>query len=428
MSQNIPLFTCFQRRGWSWGGMVLLLVLLASCQERPLPLPPATPVDARSSLEPVPWLEAPPALFEDAATQSWARALEGSADYYRRSSPDKLFYFGPYEVSAATMARACTTLAETAQKEDPSLLQEVLIKQFRLFRSVGSDGRGEVLVTGYYEPLLRGSRTHSKRYFYPIYGRPTDLLTADLGLWSLKWKGKKLVARVQKGQLLPYYERSQIDGSLSNNGEKKGKLAGQGLELVWVDNAVDAFFLQIQGSGRVILEGPPATEDTVLRLGYDSANGRSYRSIGKVLIDEGQVSREEMTMPRLRQWLEEHPEEVQRLLFSNPSYVFFRFLKGGPLGNIQVALTPERSIATDHRLFPRGAPSILVTTAPLFAKDGKTVAAWKPDVRFTVNQDTGGAIRGAGRVDLFLGFGPQAENWAGVMKQQESQLFFIAPL
>lgn len=370
---------------------MLLLVLLAGCQMAPLP------VDRMSAMESVPWSDAPPALFQDASTRSWADALAGSAEYYRRFSPDTLFYFGPYAVSAATMAHACTTLAETAQQEDPTVLQELLQKQFRLFRSVGSDGKGGVLVTGYYEPLLRGSRTQSKRYFYPIYSRPPDL-----------------------GQLLPYFDRSQIDGS--------GRLAGRGLELVWVDNAIDAFFLHIQGSGRVVLEGSSATEDTMLRLGYDSANGQPYRAIGKILIDEGEVPREEMTMPRLRQWLLEHPKEVQRLLFANPSYVFFRPLQGGPMGNIQVELTPERSIATDHRLFPRGAPSILATTAPVFAEDGSTVTEWKPDVRFTVNQDTGGAIRGAGRVDLFLGFGPQAENWAGVMKQPESQLFFIAPL
>ncbi|MBF0400204.1 MAG: MltA domain-containing protein [Magnetococcales bacterium] len=399
-----------------------LAVLLAGCQSVPVlekkvkREPRQWEATATTSLEAVPWSELPAGLFQDQATRSWAQALEQSAHYYRRLPPNQPFQFADATVTAAAMARACAELAEVARREEMAPLQAELQQRFQLFRSVGNS-TWDVMVTAYYEPLLHGSLTRSKRYYYPIYRRPPDLLES-----KPQANGRRTVFRQAKGKSMPYYQRSQIDGHLFA-AKQPGVLANRGLELVWVDSAIDAFFLHIQGSGRVALEN-----GQMLRLGYDSANGHSYVPIGRILIDEGKIPKEEMTMPRLRQWLLDHPAENQRLLFANPSYVFFRELQGDPVGNINVPLTPYRSIATDHRLFPKGAPAILATTAPQFAADGKTVTAWKPDVRWVVNQDTGGAIRGAGRVDLFVGFGENIEYRAGVMKQPDSQLYFIAPL
>lgn len=424
------------QHGRCWVVLLLLLSLMAGCQEPP-PKTTKTTITATTSLTAIPWSEAPETLFQDRATGSWADALEGSATYYRTLKPDRLFRFGPSTLSAQAMARACAELAAVARQENPDTLRETLHKRFRLFRSVGSDGDGHVLVTGYYEPLLHGSLTRSARYFQPLYRRPPDLLTLNLALWSDTWKGKQLMGRIDGRTVRPYFDREAIDGHLfpigqagpppPQNPPSTGILDGH--ELVWVDSAIDAFFLHIQGSGRVQLD-TPSQDGTpqVLRVGYAGANGRPYRSIGKILIDEGRIPRKEMTMPRLSQWLHDNPGELERVLFANPSYVFFRLLEGASVGNIQVPLTAERSMATDHRLFPRGAPGIVATTAPVFDADGQTVTGWRPDIRFTVNQDTGGAIRGAGRVDLFLGFGPHAENWAGVMKQPDSRLYFIAPL
>ncbi|MEO5339954.1 MAG: murein transglycosylase A [Magnetococcus sp. MYC-9] len=369
---------------------------------------------ATTSLEAVSWSEIPPGLVQDRTTLPWAEALEQSAHYYRRLPPQQTFQFGPAKVTAVAMARACTELADVARTGDVDRLQSLLQQRFRLYRAVGNN-EGDVMVTAYYEPLLHGSLRRSNRYYYPIYRRPPDLLESGAS-------GQRTVRRKEKGRLVPYYDRQQIDGTFFSP-ELLGKLANRGLELVWVDSAIDAFFLHIQGSGRVLLEN-----GQILRLGYDSNNGRSYVAIGKILIDEGKIAREEMTMPRLRQWLLDNPSENQRLFFANPSYVFFRELHGDPVGNISVPLTPQRSIATDHRLFPKGAPAILVTTVPLLAEDGKQVTGWQPDARWVVNQDTGGAIRGAGRVDLFVGFGENIEYQAGVMKQPNSQLYFIAPL
>lgn len=398
----------------------LVSVLLVGCQSVPvsekIKRPPREgDVTATTSLEAVSWSEAPSALFRDQATRSWADALEQSALYYRRLPAKQIFHFGSTEVTAGALAKACTELAEVARHEDANRLRSVLQERFRLFRSVGNR-EWDVLVTAYYEPLLRGSFTQSKRYHYPIYRRPPDLLVSKPGV-----KDRPAVYRLAKGKPVPYYSREQIDAHLFS-ARQSGSLAGRGLELLWVDSPLDAFFLHIQGSGRVALEN-----GQMVRLGYDSANGRAYVPIGRILIDEGKISREEMTMPRLRQWLLDNPGEQKRLYFANPSYVFFRALQGESVGNINVPLTPFRSIATDHRLFPKGAPAILATTAPVFAEDGKTVTGWQPDVRWVVNQDTGGAIRGAGRVDLFVGFGENTEHRAGVMKQVDSQLYFIAP-
>ncbi|MBF0428048.1 MAG: MltA domain-containing protein [Magnetococcales bacterium] len=406
---------------------IILLVFVAGCQslpQQPEPAPPPPPpkvksarvvgdVNATNSLEPIPWSEVPPALFQDSATRTWADALENSATYYRRVPADKLFNFGSQTVSAASLLKGCIELAKVARGEDMAQLKTLLQQRFRLFRSVGNS-EGDVLVTGYYEPLLHGSFTRSKRYYYPIYRRPPDLVESSQGNY-----------RLVKGKREKYYSREQIDGQiLKQNFSKKqtGALANRGLELVWVDSAIDAFFLHIQGSGRVVLEN-----GQVMRLGYHGANGRAYVPIGKILIEEGKIPKAEMTMPRLRQWLRDNPGENQRLFHANPSYVFFHELSGPPVGNINVPLTQDRSIATDHRLFPKGAPAILATTIPHFAQDGKTVTEWRPEARFVVNQDTGGAIRGAGRVDLFFGFGDKVEYQAGVMKQSDSTLYFIAP-
>ena len=165
-----------------------------------------------------------------------------------------------------------------------------------------------------------------------------------------------------------------------------------------------------------------------IRVGYDSTNGQPYRAIGQKIIDEGGLKPEETTLQSIRRWLLSHPKQIDRILYSNPSYVFFRRIhEVGSYGNIGVLLTPWYSIATDHRLFPRGAPAIIKTALPQIEADGETVSKWEPEARFVVNQDTGGAIRGPGRVDWFTGGSPLSEQTAGVMKRNRSALYFIAP-
>jgi membrane-bound lytic murein transglycosylase A len=254
------------------------------------------------------------------------------------------------------------------------------------------------LITGYYEPILKGSRTPTATFRTPLYAAPDDLLTIDLGELYPDLKGRRLRGRVQGKKVIPYLSRAELERSAS--------LAGK--EIVWVDDALDAFFLQIQGSGRVELPG-----GETIRVGYADQNGHPYRSIGRYLIDQGILTSEQATTQGLRQWLRENPQRMQQVLNANPSFVFFRedALKDpsqGPKGALGVPLTAERSIAVDPRWIPLGAPAFLSTTYPITNQ---------PLQRLVVAQDTGGAINGAVRADYFWGMGPAAGENAGRMRQ-----------
>ena len=210
---------------------------------------------------------------------------------------------------------------------------------------------------------------------------------------------------------MPYYSRAEID--------HKGALRGRGYEIAWTKDPVDIFFLQIQGSG--ILQLPDGRR---LQVGYAGQNGLPYRSIGRLLIDGGKIPREEMSMQRLRRYLAEHPAERDEIMAYNESYVFFRFVSKGPLGALEVPVTAGRSIATDLRLFPKGALGFIYSERPVLDLEGKLLG-WTPFLRFVLNQDTGGAIRGPQRVDLFFGPDAQAGAEAGYMNSA-GKLYFLA--
>ena len=210
--------------------------------------------------------------------------------------------------------------------------------------------------------------------------------------------------------MVPYYERSEI--------ESTGALDGNADVLAWVKDNVDVFFLQIQGSGKVYLDN-----GEVLNVHYQTTNGRPYRSIGKLLINEEKITKEEMSMQKIREYLHNHPDEIDAVLNYNPSYVFFKTEPDGPLGNINVKLTPGRSIALDRRIFPPAALVFIGTEKPVVDSTGQ-IHNWKPFTRFALNQDTGGAIRGPGRADLFWGNGPYAEIAAGHLKHT-GKLYFL---
>jgi membrane-bound lytic murein transglycosylase A len=265
------------------------------------------------------------------------------------------------------------------------------------------------LFTGYYEPLLHGSRRRHGRYIVPLYGRPPELVMVDLGHFRDDLKGKRIAGKVEAGALVPYPDRKQID---------EGALAGRKLEILWVDDAVDAFFLQVQGSGRVRLE-----EGGEVRVGYAAQNGRPYASIGKALIDRGALPRDAVSLQTIRAWLGAHPEQMRPVLEKNPSYVFFQETRGeGPMGAEGVPLTPGRSLAVDLKYMPLGVPVWLAGGLP-------ALRPGEPDRklhRLLVAQDTGGAIRGPVRGDLFFGFGPEAESLAGRMKHR-GKLWVLLP-
>ncbi|MDP6873716.1 MAG: MltA domain-containing protein [Alphaproteobacteria bacterium] len=275
--------------------------------------------------------------------------------------------------------------------------------------AVSSGGRRSGLFTGYYEPTLRGSRVRAAPYTVPLYALPQDLVKVDLGEFSEDLAGKRIVGRLQGRRLRPYHERQGIAA---------GALAGQALELVYVDSAVDAFFLHIQGSGRVELAAGGE-----MRLGYAGGNGRRYYAIGRELIKRGILNKDQVSMQSIRAWLRANPEQGRAVMDLNPSFIFFRELHGpGPVGALGVALTPGRSIAVDRRLIPLGVPIWLQASRPS-ADPGH---GERPLHRLVLAQDTGGAITGGVRGDMFWGHGDRAAAIAGRMKHP-GEWFLLLP-
>ncbi|HEV2676855.1 MAG TPA: murein transglycosylase A [Aliidongia sp.] len=295
----------------------------------------------------------------------------------------------------------CADAAQVAPG-DHAAARALFERDFVPFRAADND-QTEGLFTGYYEAELRGSLTRGDRFTVPLYRRPTDLVSVDLGQFRPSLKGERIAGKVANGKLVPYATRAEIEA---------GALAGRGLELAWVDDAVDAFFLAVQGSGRVILP-----DGTALRVGYDGENGQPYVTIGRVLAGQG-VPADQITMPFLRRWIADHGPDGVALMDKNPSYIFFRELKGdGPMGAQGVALTPGRSAAVDRGFVPLGLPLWIDTSDPV-DPSGRLQ-------RLFVAQDVGGAIRGPVRADLFFGYGPDAANHAGLMKGKGSSWLLL---
>jgi len=295
-----------------------------------------------------------------------------------------------------TWEKVCAD-AESFQQPNNGLVRDFFETNFYPFRVRDPDAGDQGLITGYYEPLLHGSRKKSRRYSYPIYGVPDNLLVIDLSEVYPELKDMRLRGRVEGRKVRPYYSRAEIERGNSS-------LAGQ--EILWVDNAVELFFLQIQGSGRVVLGS-----GEVVRVGYAEQNGYPYRSIGRLLVDRGDLPLARASMQGIRLWAKRNPDKLSELLNHNASYVFFReFLPNapGPIGSLGVPLTAGRSLAVDTRVITAGAPVFLSTTWP---------NSQRPLHRLMMAQDTGGAIKGAIRADFFWGFGEDAAKFAGKTKQ-----------
>jgi membrane-bound lytic murein transglycosylase A len=349
-----------------------------------------------------------PRFSDDWEYDGLAHAITKSLSYLRKIPQDRIFVFGPDRYDTLHMIKSLEYFQEYLLT-NPSTreLRDFIKDNYRVYRSVGRD----VLYTGYYEPHLRGSFQQSTEYPYPIYARPHDLISIDLSRFAEKYKGEKIVGRIAGETVVPYFDRAEI--------ETNSALGDKAAVLAWVKDPIDIFFLQIQGSGKVYLDN-----GTVINVHYHTTNGRPYRSIGKLLIDENKITVEEMSMQKIRSYLNEHPEEMERVFNHNPSYVFFKIESDGPLGNINVRLTPGRSIAVDRKIFPPAALTYINTKKPLIDSAGN-ITGWNDFSRFALNQDTGGAITGPGRADLFWGNGNYAEIAAGHLKYPGKLHFLI---
>lgn len=349
----------------------------------PRPVPVPTPAEPAVRYEPVGW-SALPGWADDDLREAWPAFLKSCRSLRFR----------------AEWAGACGA-AQTLDAKSAKALRAFFDRYFQPYAVVRQTGplrEDTGLITGYYEPLLKGSRSASAKFPAALYGPPADLLTIDLSSVYPELKGKRLRGRVQGNRVIPYYNRAELEGSASLRGR----------EIVWVDDALDAFLLQVQGSGRVQLPN-----GDVIRVQYADQNGYPYQSIGRYLVEKGELTVDQATMPGIRQWLTTNPARLNEVLDSNPSFVFFTEEKledpsEGPKGAQGVPLTPGRSIAVDPASVPLGAPVFVDTTYP---------ATDRPLQRLVVAQDTGGAIRGTVRADFFWGFGHEAGDQAGRMRQ-----------
>lgn len=365
---------------------VLLALVVVACA--PVPPKAVTPPSAHPPLSPTRWKDVPgwPGAQPANAWKGFlasCRALENQAAW-------------------AAVCRDAALLPHPTDDEVRALFEG----HFRPFQVTNPDGSTQGLITGYYEPLLHGSRTRSARYAYPLYGVPPDLLTIDLASLYPELKGLRLRGRLDGHHVVPYYSRSQIDDGVPSLRDHV---------LFWVDDPLSLFFLQIQGSGRIKLD-----DGETVRVGYANQNGYPYRAIGRVLVERGELSPAQASMQGIRQWAKAHPDDLPGLLATNQSYVFFKVLPddpGGPIGALGVPLTARRSLAVDPTAIPLGAPVFLATTLPGSAA---------PFDRLMLAQDTGGAIRGAVRADVFFGFGDAAADLAGRMENAGS-LWVLLP-
>lgn len=379
--------------------LLAVTFLLVGCQSvpstapktvpsKPVPAQPASLPEKTSPISSQPyallkrasWADLPGLAQEDWAA-SWHAWLQGCQGL--KNKPDW---------------KAVCAAALKVAPNDSAAIQSYWQEYFDVYQASQSEGSEKGLMTGYYQPVLKGSHNPSASYSVPLYKTPSDLITVSLSGLFPELKYKRVRGRLQGQSLIPYYTRAeieQIDSPLVGN------------ELLWVSDAVEAFFLQVQGSGIVELDNGEQVS-----VGYADQNGHPYQSIGKLLVERGEMVASEASMQGIKAWGQQHPEQLRALLDANPSYVFFKLLPSGlsgPLGALGVPLTAARSIAVDPFYIPLGAPVYLATTYP---------NSEKPLQQLMQAQDTGGAIKGGVRADVYWGAGESAGKLAGGMRQQ----------
>ncbi|EXI82961.1 MAG: Membrane-bound lytic murein transglycosylase A precursor [Candidatus Accumulibacter appositus] len=359
------------------------------------PKPAKPPIPAYKPLQPARWSDLP-AWSDDDLRAALPAFLQSCRAFAKRPQ--------------WPLWRTACEQAQALQSPSSAAIRSLFEARLQPWLLTNPDGSSDGLVTGYYEPLLRGSRSRGKPYLEAVLGVPPDLLRIDLGAVQPELKNLRLRGRLEGNKVVPYYSRAEI----TKDDPPKG-----GRVLLWVDDPVELFFLQIQGSGRVRLP-----DGSMTRLAFADQNGHPYQSIGKLLVERGEMSLDQASMQGIKQWARANPTRLSELLNANPRYVFFseQAIKGGdsegPNGALAVPLTAERSIAVDPRHVPLGAPVFLSTTRPLTNT---------PLQRLMLAQDTGSAIRGVVRADFFWGFGEQAGTEAGRMKQQGKMWVLLPP-
>lgn len=367
--------------------------------------PPAKPANGGAGCQCQPAEKAPPLTWANNLRRAqWNDLPQWNTE--RAEEAMGAFMKGCARLNSQAAWRAACIAAEAADQSSSALGRRFFESNFEPYAVVNADGTSEGQVTGYYEAALRGSRKPGTTYRYALYAPPEDMLSVELGELYPELKGMRLRGRIEGKRVVPYFSRAEIDA---------GKASSTLRELLFTDDAIDLFFLQVQGSGRVTLDN-----GDVVRVSYADQNGHPYKSIGRILVERGELTLDQASMQGIRAWGTRNPQKLPALLNENPSYVFFRELPAngdGPPGALGVPLTAGRSIAVDPRAVPLGAPVFLATTEP-----NSSV----PLNRLMVAQDTGGAIKGAVRADFYWGSGAEAAQQAGRMRQR-GQMWVLLP-
>jgi membrane-bound lytic murein transglycosylase A len=372
----------------------LIILSLAGCT-RAVPLMPAPSADT-FILVPAEQVD----LDDDLDFASLELAIDRSVKYYEGSGQNSVYRmagksFGAKQLKDSLIAFRKIIKSDSSTEEKKNQIRQ----EFDIYRVAGGDEHDGVLFTGYYEPLLEGSLTPTDKYKYPLYKPPPDIVMKAIA------KNETRISRMKNGESVPYYTRREID--------IEGVLKGRGLELLWVADPVELFTLHIQGSGKIKME-----DGKMLTVSFKQSNGRPFRSVTQNMLDRNKIDKGDASYRNFKAWLKgKSDQELYEILSYNERYVFFRFVDSDPIGSLGQPVTQDRSIATDPDYFPQGALAFIRLRKPLFDAEGniKERVAFS---RFVLSQDKGSAIKGPGRVDLFCGFGANAQATAGSLKER----------
>lgn len=402
-------------RSWKFifvTAVVLFIGGIWGCVKKPgvPPPPPSPPAKKAPTLVQISHSVAEKLLLiDDGTLQSLEEAVKKSIEYMERLPEEQSLNIPGVGVKIGEYKKGLYIFLECLQKN--SLDTENILRIFDLYMyspyidSPSNNHSGRALVTGYYEPIIQGSLQKSGNYSYPVYPVPEDLLRVSLSDFGITCSERNILSgRIVRKKFIPYFSRQEID---------EGAL--QDLHpLFWANDPVEVFFLHIQGSGVVTFP-----DGSMRRIGYAASNGRSYRSIGKYMIEKNYIPEGGMSMQAITAFLKKHPGLMREIFWHNESYVFFQWVESGPKGSLNVILTPERSVASDRRYYPAGALSYLSTLVP---KANGGVKAFR---RWVLHQDAGGAIKGPNRIDLFFGTGNEAGERAGRMKHHGTLILLL---
>ena len=367
--------------------LVLLIAFINGCfRDAPATFVKSSETFVLADAEDIDWAD-------DLDRTSLEVAIERSLHFYEKAGRYQVYHIQGRKTDARELKETLIAFRDILRKaDDPDEFRKRIAAEFNIYRVAGSDEEGNVLFTGYYEPLLEGSLQRTDQFRYPLYRVPPDLMK----------KGRE-IGHLDGGEFVPYYSRREIDVD--------GVLRGRNLELVWVVDPLELFSLHIQGSGKIRLE-----DGQVRSVGFAQTNGRPFRSVTKFMLEEGRIKSSEANYRH--DFLQgKSDQEIYDVLSHNERYTFFRFLDGDPVGSLGEPVTPGRSIATDPDYFPEGALAFIRLKKPVFDDVGN-LKGMVDFSRFVLSQDKGSAIKGPGRVDLFCGFGKEAESTAGRLKEK----------